>query len=717
MKDKNKGKNDGKGKKSNKTEFLASYTPLSNKEKGTGDSVPDITKKEDFEPAKLVNKLRMTPEEQMLAICKARGYEYKGVISESGGQGVIFKGYQKTLDRYFAVKILKERTLEDRFVLEAKILEKLVGLNTHHICKIIDVHVEEELPPAIIMAYVPGITLHEYMNEHFPKLNESDKQKAYYRLLLGIYRLCDDLSQAHKLGIVHRDLKPGNIMVLNKDSKADMEKRLQDIKFIPDELVLEMLDFGIAKDPDSELTRVDEFFGTPSYVSPEQLGYNLPVDNRTDIYAMGLVLYLVLTGEGFYDKEGMIPDGVKQLQAIFDIMKGENLAGEKNDWKEKRLSLIDEPFRGILRLALQYEKEERFPQIDLLGAMLRSEVEKLRSQFNLPATQTYHALMETTPVSTVWKEKIGQIFSEGEEGDDEASTPEVVEPTSSFTWKWVLYFILLMIMAGIFVFIKLRPDLLKQPGPGKRSSRKIAKKVTKPVMQVVMRSVMQPDGSMKVMKVVVMKPVAMKVPVKPVVVKKPVTPPVVLDFEHFRKECAKLDWQAKDLDAMLKCIMLSLPKMKDVLRKYDAYNQTYMHYCHPGLKRNLRAGKVICGNLENETLKVGYKAADLILKPMREKCMKEKPKYYDENPSSLRVCIKNYAKSVDHHFAQAALVAARLHFLFCKSGPVHKRASVKSCVWSKKAKARLASRLWDQRDAVIRKRLAALKVKAAAKSK
>src|SRR5207245_605719 len=105
-------------------------------------------------------------------------------------------------------------------------------------------------------------------------------------------RLAGALHHAHARGIVHRDIKPANIMILSQtappaSATADAPERRSRVQ---SEIAVKIMDFGIAKLPASQLTAAGEFFGTPSYMSPEQaLGREL--DGRSDLFSLGCVLY------------------------------------------------------------------------------------------------------------------------------------------------------------------------------------------------------------------------------------------------------------------------------------------------------------------------------------------------------------------------------------------------------------------------------------------
>jgi predicted Ser/Thr protein kinase len=192
-----------------------------------------------------------------------------------GGMGAVYKARQPALDRLVALKVLPARPdaaadFAERFTREARALAKLSHPNivtVHEFGQVEGLHY-------FIMEYVDGTTLRQM--ERAGRLSP--------REALGIVpALCDALQYAHDEGVVHRDIKPENVLV-------DRRGRVK------------VADFGLARmlDPDSgamRLTGEGQVMGTPHYMAPEQIEHPLEVDHRADIYALGVVLYEMLTGE------------------------------------------------------------------------------------------------------------------------------------------------------------------------------------------------------------------------------------------------------------------------------------------------------------------------------------------------------------------------------------------------------------------------------------
>src|ERR1700679_2755161 len=136
------------------------------------------------------------------------------------------------------------------------------------------------------MEYVPGRSITEYCDER--QLNLKD------RLLLFV-QACEGVQHAHQKAIIHRDLKPANILIVEVDGRA----------------MPRIIDFGLAKSAapnardQTQYTHFGQLMGTPGYMSPEQLDPNVPdIDTRTDVYSLGVVLHVLLTGTQPFERKG-----------------------------------------------------------------------------------------------------------------------------------------------------------------------------------------------------------------------------------------------------------------------------------------------------------------------------------------------------------------------------------------------------------------------------
>ncbi len=207
-------------------------------------------------------------------------YKLRQEIGE-GGMGTVFLADQaRPVKRQVALKLIKpgmdSRAVLARFEAER---QALAIMDHPHIAKVLDAGATEDGRPFFVMELVKGIPLTDYCDQHRLGLPER----------LDLFRqICSAVQHAHQKGIIHRDLKPGNILVESHDGKP----------------VPKVIDFGLAKATDglqltdhSAYTGFGGMAGTPLYMAPEQASFNaMDVDTRADIYALGVILYELLTG-------------------------------------------------------------------------------------------------------------------------------------------------------------------------------------------------------------------------------------------------------------------------------------------------------------------------------------------------------------------------------------------------------------------------------------
>jgi serine/threonine protein kinase len=217
-------------------------------------------------------------------------YEIISKIGE-GGMGVVYKAKDSHLDRFVAIKVLPNKSIEDptrkaRFVQEAKAASALNHPNIitiHDIC-------QQDGVDFIVMEYIAGKTLHQIIPHKGLKVGDALKYSV---------QITDALSRAHGAGIIHRDLKPSNIMV---DERGQVK----------------VVDFGLAKlaetapldEDESTLsikptTEKGNILGTVFYMSPEQ-AEGRPVDARSDIFSFGSVLHEMVTGKRAFQKNSTV---------------------------------------------------------------------------------------------------------------------------------------------------------------------------------------------------------------------------------------------------------------------------------------------------------------------------------------------------------------------------------------------------------------------------
>jgi len=200
-----------------------------------------------------------------------------------GGMGKVYRAEQAPLGRICALKVLapkydgdRDPEFHRRFVLEASTAAKMTHPNT---VTVFDYGQSDEIY-YIAMEYIEGKTLHLVLREDGPFTEQRTCHIAR--------QICRSLREAHSLGVVHRDLKPGNVLLVNHEDEQDHVK---------------VLDFGLVKDVESgqDLTQQGLFMGSPKYMAPEQITGG-QVSAGTDIYALGILMFEMLTGRVPYDK-------------------------------------------------------------------------------------------------------------------------------------------------------------------------------------------------------------------------------------------------------------------------------------------------------------------------------------------------------------------------------------------------------------------------------
>ncbi len=213
-------------------------------------------------------------------------YEIREEVGK-GGMARVYKAWCNLLNRYVAIKVLKEEFKDDkefvhRFNVEA---QAAACISNPHVVSIYDVGIENGLY-YIVMEYIEGITLKEYI---------ADRGSLPWREAASFAaQICEGLAAAHKANVVHRDIKPQNILMTPEGT-------------------LKVTDFGIARASSQATTMGGNAIGTVHYLSPEQArgGYT---DQHTDIYSLGVVLYEMLTGRLPFLDESPVAVAIKHIQ-------------------------------------------------------------------------------------------------------------------------------------------------------------------------------------------------------------------------------------------------------------------------------------------------------------------------------------------------------------------------------------------------------------------
>jgi serine/threonine-protein kinase len=207
----------------------------------------------------------------------------------SGGMGSVYRAEHVHMKKPVAVKILHRHMTTNAEVVARFEREAVAAGRIEHsnVATATDFGKLDDGSFYLALEYVEGKSLGDLIDEG---------PLAPYRALVIARQIADALAAAHAAGIVHRDLKPDNVLLVERDGLTDFVK---------------VLDFGIAKVHLDEgsggkaLTQIGTIFGTPQYMSPEQ-GQGRPVDGRSDLYALGIILYEMLTGKLPFDADDLV---------------------------------------------------------------------------------------------------------------------------------------------------------------------------------------------------------------------------------------------------------------------------------------------------------------------------------------------------------------------------------------------------------------------------
>ena len=272
------------------------------------------------------------------------GYEILRELHR-GGQGVVFQAIQKATKRKVAIKVLREgpyasKSAQKRFEREIELVAQLKHPN---IIAIFDSGKTADGWQYCAMDYVRGTQLNHHIHEN--KLTLEETLKVFNQV-------CDAVQYAHHKGVIHRDLKPSNILV---DSEGNAK----------------VLDFGLAKQMVGPIQTVvsmtQEVIGTLPYMSPEQAKGNPDhIDTRTDIYALGVILYEILTGHYPYPVAGQMADVLKHIAETPPTPPSSRWTPESGVTQRSSKHLragkcpIDNELQTVILKTLAKERERRY---------------------------------------------------------------------------------------------------------------------------------------------------------------------------------------------------------------------------------------------------------------------------------------------------------------------------------------------------------------------
>ena len=289
-----------------------------------------------------------------------------------GGFGIVFLCEQfEPVRREVAVKVIKAGMDTEQVVGRFEAERQALAVMDHSaIAKIFDAGATDDGRPYFVMELVRGVPLNEYC----------DKQKLNLEQRLDLFaRICDGVQHAHQKGVIHRDLKPGNILVTDADRAEPQPK---------------IIDFGIAKATSKSLAEKEVFtlegqlIGTPEYMSPEQAEMtSADIDTRTDVYALGIVLYELLTGRLPFDPKSLRSKGLSEIQriireedpprpstrltAIQEVSDTGQIASQRKTTVDALSSTLRRELEWIPLRAIRKDRTDRYSSAEALAADVR----------------------------------------------------------------------------------------------------------------------------------------------------------------------------------------------------------------------------------------------------------------------------------------------------------------------------------------------------------
>ncbi len=287
----------------------------------------------------------LQPTDDPLMLGRFGGYEIRGVIGR-GGMGVVLKGWDVSLDRFVAIKVLSptlahQSAARKRFAREAKASAAVVHDN------MVPIHCVDQCEglPFLVMPYIKGESLQRRIDREAPLPLDS--------ILEISLQIARGLQAAHDLGLVHRDIKPANILLPQSVSRVMIT------------------DFGLARAADdATLTRSGMIAGTPAYMSPEQ-ARGEDVDGRTDLFSLGSVIYAMACGHPPF-----------RADTSYGVLR--RITDNRHRSLAQVQSVVPRWFEAIVDRLLEKNPSQRFQSAEALAVHLEGCLSHLRQPMQSP---------------------------------------------------------------------------------------------------------------------------------------------------------------------------------------------------------------------------------------------------------------------------------------------------------------------------------------------
>ena len=346
-----------------------------------------------------------------------------------GGMAKVYKAKDKLLDRYVAIKILKEQYAEDeeflkKFNNEAQSAAKLNHVNIVNVFDIGQDLLEGKKIYYIVMEYVEGQTLKELIEKEGPLKNHD--------IIDYSIQIAQALKLAHRSGIIHRDIKPQNILI----DKYGLAK---------------VTDFGIARvSSNATITYTSSILGTVHYISPEQAKGKI-VDEKSDLYSLGALMYEMATGEVPFDADNSVGIAVMHIQDKAKPAKSLN-------------TNLSEHLNYIIMKLLQKEPSQRFQNATELIAALENE-NIIKESFVKTTEDKTEKIPIVTPVGKKVSKKVRKKTDDKKNKNTSkeavyTSKPEITDDKNQKSKPlkvWPLALLALILVSAVYFFLN-RPE-------------------------------------------------------------------------------------------------------------------------------------------------------------------------------------------------------------------------------------------------------------------
>ena len=292
-----------------------------------GRSLSDLLVENGFITANQAKRVKRQLEERRSS--QIPGYTLLSKLGK-GAMATVYKGRQISLDRIVAIKVLPKKSSEsqefvDRFYKEGRAAAKL---SHNNIVQAIDVGSTPDNYHYFVMEYIEGRTLYDVMQP--APVGEGRNFTEAEALDIGI-NMADALAHSHRKGLIHRDVKPKNIILTNQG-------------------IAKLTDLGLARETDDQQAAESEAgkaYGTPYYISPEQIRGDVDIDFRADIYSLGATLYHLVTGRAPFD--GDSPSAVMHKHLREPLTPPDHINTD-----------LSAGFSEIIEVAMAKDRDERY---------------------------------------------------------------------------------------------------------------------------------------------------------------------------------------------------------------------------------------------------------------------------------------------------------------------------------------------------------------------